>query len=134
MIFKRFLEDNPDQRHANPDNPFDWVFEDFKEAHKLRNSSSRLKDPDDDATWRDCPQEFKDVYLQGVTLITNISSEMQRQSTSGASAADNAMLVAVRELTAEVRACREVFMVVHSIVPTDDERIPEGVARFFTKS
>jgi hypothetical protein len=33
---------------------------------------------------------------------------------SGASSADNAMLQAVRELTSEVRACREVFMAIVS--------------------
>ena len=59
-------------------------------------------------------KEYKDVYTEGVRLIANISTEISRQSIGGASAADNAMLIAVRELTAEVRACREVFMAVVS--------------------
>lgn len=130
MVFKKFLEDHPEYHHYDDENPVDWVFEDWMEAHKLRNSSSRLEKPDEDATWAGVPQvsypdisrcltnklkEFKNVYIEGVTLITAISTEINKMSTSGASNAENAMLIAVRELTAEVRACREVFMAVVSL-------------------
>jgi len=130
MIFKEFLEKYPEQHHADEENPADWVFTDWMESKKLRNSSSRLENPDDDNTWEGVPQvsfpnafrclanslkEYRDVYIQGVNLITAISSEIAKQSTSGASGAENAMLMAVRELTAEVRALREAYMVVVSL-------------------
>jgi hypothetical protein len=59
-------------------------------------------------------KEYREVYLQGVNLITEISAEISTQSTSGASSADNAMLMAVRDLTSEVRAFREAYMAVVS--------------------
>jgi hypothetical protein len=57
------------------------------------------------------------VYNAGVTLITNISEELKKLSVPGASDSDNAMIVAVKELTAEIRACREVYMAVVSSFP-----------------
>lgn len=91
------------------------------------------------------------MYLQGIRLFSAIQQEIANTKTAGASAADNAMLSAVRDLTAEIRACREVFMALvsssppsalllltlfskNNVVPTDDERIPPEVARHFTKS
>jgi len=61
------------------------------------------------------------------------------------------MLSAIRDLSSEVRAFREAYMAVvssskrpphfliltlskHDCIPQEDERIPEGVSRFFTKS
>jgi hypothetical protein len=59
-------------------------------------------------------KEFKNVYLQGVNLITKISNEIKQQSTTGASSAENATIGAIHELTAEIRAFREVYMAVVS--------------------
>jgi hypothetical protein len=59
-------------------------------------------------------KEFKNVYLQGVNLITKISNEIKQQSTTGASSAENAIIGAIHELTAEIRAFREVYMAVVS--------------------
>lgn len=59
-------------------------------------------------------KEYREVYLQGIDLITAITAEIAKQSTTGASSADNAMLMAVRDLTSEVRAFREAYMAVVS--------------------
>jgi len=56
MVFKQFLEAHPEHNEADEDNRVEWVFEDYKEANKLRNSSSRLKDSEDDETWRGVPK------------------------------------------------------------------------------
>jgi len=56
MTFKAYLEAHPDRHHFNDDNPEDWVFEDWKDVVKLRNSSSRLENPESDATWVGVPQ------------------------------------------------------------------------------
>ena len=56
MTFKKFLEAHPEQHHADEDNAVDWVFEDWKDTNKLRNSSSRLDKADDDATWVGVPK------------------------------------------------------------------------------
>ena len=84
-------------------------------------------------------------------MITTISMEINKLSTSGASSTENAMLVVVRELTTKVRTCREVFMAIisppkslstplmlsllqYNVVLIENERIPESIAWHFTKS
>jgi hypothetical protein len=67
MIFKAWLEEHPENHEADPDNPQDWVFEEWKEANKLRNSSSRLKLEDD--TWDGVPRvSFLSRSLSGHLL------------------------------------------------------------------
>jgi hypothetical protein len=46
----------------------------------------------------------------GVKLMANISAELKSMSVSGASNTENAMLMAVKELTAEIKAFRECYM------------------------
>ena len=57
------------------------------------------------------------MYNAGVILITNISEEFKKLSVPGVSDSDNAMIVAVKELTVEIRACREVYMAIVSSFP-----------------
>jgi hypothetical protein len=47
-------------------------------------------------------------------LISTITNTLKEKETSGAAAHENAMLAAVQDLTAEIRAFREVFMTVVS--------------------
>ena len=54
------------------------------------------------------------MYEQGVQLIASISSAIKEKETSGAAAHENALLAAVQDMTAELRAFREVYMTVVS--------------------
>ena len=62
-------------------------------------------------------KEYRDVYLQGIDLITELTAEITKQSITSASSADNAMLMAIRDLTSEVRAFREAYMAIVSSSP-----------------
>ena len=53
--FAAWLAANPSQHVANPDDPQDWVFEDWLDSYKLKDSSRRIKDAQDDETWEGVP-------------------------------------------------------------------------------
>ena len=55
------------------------------------------------------------MYNTGVTLITNISEELKKLSVPGISDSDNAIIVAIKELTIEIQAYREVYIIVISL-------------------
>jgi hypothetical protein len=61
------------------------------------------------------------MYTQGVQLITNITATIKETSIAGASSSDTAMLMAVKELTSEIRGLREAYMHVVSILGTCEE-------------
>jgi hypothetical protein len=132
MLFKAWCEANPTQASVIDGTDEEaWNFEQWKDKHKLKDSSRRLQKPEDDATWVDAPpvsflilssaladfwnlKELKNVYIQGINLITSITDEINKSNVSGASSASNAMLHAVQELTSEIRAFCEVYMAVVS--------------------
>ena len=133
-VWKTYLDTHPGVREIDVHNPRDWTFEEWKDKYKITDSSRRVKTPgeNDPDPWENVPlvsfhhppkcltntwQEFRNVYNTGTTLITSISEELKKMSVAGASDSENAMLMAVRELTAEIRACREVFMAVVSSFP-----------------
>jgi hypothetical protein len=56
------------------------------------------------------------VYDMGIKLMANISAELKSISVSGTSNTENAMLMAVKELTAEIKVFRECYMAAVSLV------------------
>jgi hypothetical protein len=50
-------------------------------------------------------------------LITSITEALADKKAAGASSSENAMLSAVQDLTAEIRAFREVYMAAVSSLP-----------------
>ena len=55
------------------------------------------------------------MYNADVILITNIFKELKKLSVAGASDSDNAIIITVKELTAEIRAYYKVYMAVVSL-------------------
>jgi len=72
------------------------------------------------------------MYKEGVQLMAAIAEATKQSTTGSASESENAMLLAVKELTSEVKMFRWAYMAAHDIQPPTESAVEESVRRHFT--
>ncbi len=63
-------------------------------------------------------QEFRNVYIYGANIITNITAALQESQTTSISSSENVIVQAIKEVASEIRLYRRAYMFLVSVLRT----------------